>query len=113
MEHSSQENRINLDNVNLTFDDISVDDGRRSNNYLGGKLFEAMENHTMFSKVKIQLHTLQAPLISQEERFLKRPPCETSIQKDYLGYEEEGHEESLLIHVQVSLPTRMHEELGR
>ena len=51
MAHSSQKIRINLDNINLAFDDISVDDGRRIINYLVGNLFEAMENPTMFAKV--------------------------------------------------------------
>ena len=27
--HISQENRIKLDNINLAFDDISVEDGRK------------------------------------------------------------------------------------
>ena len=58
MAHSSQENIINLDNINLTFGDISVDDKRRIINYLVGKLFEALENSTMFEKVQIQIHAL-------------------------------------------------------
>ena len=64
MAHISQENRFILDNTNLTCDDISVDDKRRIINYLVGKLFEAMENPTMFAKVQSQLHALQVPLSS-------------------------------------------------
>ena len=51
MTHSSQENRINLDNINLASDDVCVDDRRRIINYLVGKFFETMENPTMFAEV--------------------------------------------------------------
>ena len=64
-------------------------------------------------EVQSQLQALQAPPSAQDERILERPPGETSTRRDSLGNEEEGCEESPLIHVQASLPTRMHEEVGR
>ena len=89
MSHSSHKNTINLDNINLASNDISVDDMRRIINYLVGKLFEAMENPTMFAEVQSQLHALQAPPSARDERVLERPPGETSTRRDSLGNEEE------------------------
>ena len=46
----------------------------------------------MFAKVQIQLHALQAPPSTQDERVLNRPLDETSTKRDSLKNEKEGHE---------------------
>ena len=51
MARNSQEYRIKLDNINLAFDDVSVDGKHRIINYLVGRFFEALENPTMFAEV--------------------------------------------------------------
>ena len=85
MAYSIQKNRTHLDNINLAFDYISVDDGRRIIKYLVGKLFEDMENPTMFAKVQSQFHALQAPPSAQGEEFLRgilvRPLQEETLWK--------------------------------
>ena len=58
----------------------------------------------MFEEVQSQFQALQDPPGAHNERILKRSLGETSTRGDSLENEEEGHEESPLIHVQDSLP---------